>query len=163
MIDELRPMSLSTAARLLGLDPLEVVRLQVVFEKDTTSLELTPEDIDDLRDAAGIESWWEQATLPNDDNPARAAVRGALHQLNFRVLVGEVTTRLDNLWRGLSSDQQVAIEQAVMVLLEEGVLLTSASERGVQVSIKPGAEDVVEGIATGRSEPEGLAAMWQGA
>lgn len=162
MLDELRPLGLSDSARQLGVDPFEVVRLMVAFGPHEGPLALKPEQVDALRAKAGIEDWWTDATLPDDPNRVRAAIRGALHQLISRRLVGELTTRLDNLWRGLAVDQQVAVEQAVMVLLEEEKLLTAASPRGVQVSIAPGAEGELEAIATGTGEHAGLSAVWQG-
>ncbi len=160
MLSDLRPMSLTDAARTLGVDPFEVVRLMVASRTPMDTLTLDPDQADALRESAGIECWWEESTLPDDANPLRAAVRGALHQLVSRRLIGEVTTRLDNLWRGLTLDQQVAIEQAVMVLLEEQKLLTAASPRGVQVSITPGSEGELEQVATGQTEHAGLGAVW---
>jgi len=162
MLGELRPLGLSDAARSLGVDPFEVVRLMVAFEKLHERLLLKHDDVDALREAAGIEDWWRETKLPEDTNRLRAAVRGALHQLVSRRLIGEVTTRLDNLWRALALDQQVAIEQAVMMLLEEEKLLTAASPRGVQVSIAPGAEGELDAIANGETEHAELAMLWQG-
>ena len=162
MLDDLRPLGLSEAARHLGVDPFEVVRLTVAFGPHGGPLSLKLDQIDTLRVRAGIEDWWTDATLPDDANRLRAAIRGALHQLLSRRLVGELTTRLDNLWRGLAVDQQVAVEQAVMVLLDEEKLLTAASPKGVQVSIAPGAEAELDRIATGAGEHGGLSAVWQG-
>lgn len=167
MLAELRPMSLSDAARHLGVDPFEVVRLLVAAGGEAgaghgwpTSLHLSHEQAEALRASAGIEHWWQDAPPPADDNPLRSAVLGAVQQLVSRGLVGERTTRLDNLWRGLGYEQQVAIEQAVMVLLEEAKLVTAASPRGVQVSIAPGAEKELEQLASGEAEHAGLAAVW---
>jgi len=162
VLDELRPLGLSDAARALGVDPFEVVRLTVAFGPKSGPLTLSLDQVAELRDHAGIEDWWTDASLPDDGNRLRAAIRGAIHQLISRRLVGEQTTRLDNLWRGLAVDQQVGVEQAVMVLLEEEKLLTAASPRGVQVSIAPGAETLLDKIASGAAEHAGLAAVWQG-
>ncbi len=161
MLDELRPLGLSDAARTLGVDPFEVVRLLVAFDKVAETLGVGRDEVEDLRAQAGIEAWWRTARLPEDPNRLRAAVRGALHQLISRRIIGEMTTRLDNLWRELALDQQVAIEQAVMVLLEEGKLLSASSPRGVQVSIAPGAESMIDGIANATLDHPGLAAVWQ--
>ncbi|MBW2258550.1 MAG: hypothetical protein JRI25_28720 [Deltaproteobacteria bacterium] len=162
MLDELRPVGLSDAARELGVDPFEVVRLMITAGMDTKTLTLRSEDVEAIRTNAGIEFWWADAMLPEDDNHLRAAVRGALGELLARGLVGTVTTRLDNLWRGLEIMQQVAIEQAVMVLLEEDKLLTMASPRGVQVSIAPGVEGDLEEIVAGTAAHADLSAVWQG-
>ena len=161
MLDELRPLGLSAAASRLGVDPLEVVRLLVVAEMDSGALEVPHDDLDKLRELGGIESWWDDATPPEDENSLRGAVRGALGQLLERGKVGDEKTRLDNLWRGLAPDNQAVIEQAVMFLIEEGKLLTAAEPRGVVVSIAPGAEDELKGIVDGQ-EHEGLAGIWQG-
>lgn len=162
MLDDLRPVGLSDAARELGVDPFEVVRLMVATGMDAESLTLRSEDVAAIRKSAGIEWWWSDTMLPEDENLLRAAVRGALDGLLSRGLIGATTTRLDNLWRGLEVMQQVAIEQAVMVLLEEGKLTTVASPHGVQVSIAPGAEDALREIAAGTAEHAGLSAVWQG-
>lgn len=162
MLDDLRPLSLSDAARDLGVDPFEVVRLMVASEIAFDSLTLTRDDVAQVRRNAAIERWWADSTLPVDENRLRAAVRGALHQLLSRGLIGEATTRLDNLWRGLELEQQMAIEQAVMVLLEEEKLLTAASPRGVQVSVSPPAADALEKIANGEVPHDGINAVCAG-
>ena len=164
MLADLRPLNLSDAAHALGVDPFEVVRLLVASRTldGGAPLQLTRDRVDDLRSTAGIEHWWQESGAPAGDNPLRAAVQGALQQLVSRDLVGDRSTRLDNLWRGLGYEQQVAVEQAVMVLLEEGKLTTAASARGVQVSIAPGAEAELAQIAKGRADHAGLAAVWQG-
>jgi hypothetical protein len=162
VLDDLRPVGLSDAARELGVDPFEVVRLMIAVGMDMKTLTLRGDDVETIRAEAGIEFWWADSMLPEDDNPLRAAVRGALGELRSREFVGNATTRLDNLWRGLEVMQQVAIEQAVMVLLEEEKLITVASPRGVQVSIASGAEGALEEIVAGTAAHAGLSAVWQG-
>ena len=162
MLEELQPLTLSKAALALGVDPLEVVRLLVVADMDTARLSVPHEDLERLRTAGGIESWWVDATLPEDDNSLRAAIRGALGQLVERGLFGDSKTRLDNLWRGLSSEQQVAIEQAAMTLVAEGKLEMKADPKGVLVSAPEEARSELEAIVAGEGGEELLGEIWQG-
>lgn len=162
MIDEFRPLGLSDAARRVGVDPFELVRLAVVFDEPLARLRLGADAIARLRAQAGIEELWADRALPEDSNPVRAAVRGAAQLLLDRGWVGQSATRLDNLGRGLPPIQQDAIEEAATILAEEGVLLLVASPRGVQVSVAPGAEATLRAIAAGTSAPESLAALWVG-
>lgn len=158
MLDALRPMGLSAAARALGVDPFEVVRLMVASGADMEHLQLSAAGIDAVRDMAGIESWWTEARLPDDPDPRRAAVRGAFAQLVTRGYVGSSTTRMDNLWRGLGLAQQVAIEQAVYVLVEDGAVATAASPKGVQIAAVAGEESHLADL----SQHPGLAPIWEG-
>lgn len=157
MLDGLRPLGLSAAARALGVDPFEVVRLMVAAGADMEHLQLSPATLESVRSRSGIESWWVDKALPDDADPRRAAVRGAFAELVARGFVGGTTTRMDNLWRGLGLAQQVAIEQAVYVLVEDGAVVTEASPKGVQIAAVPGQEARL----TDASRHPGLAAIWE--
>ena len=124
MLDSLRPKSIRDAALEAGIDPFELVRLLVAQKVELDALHLSQTQLDEVIDNSGIETWWDSRRLPSDENSLRAAIRGALGQLVERELVGARTTRLDNLWRGLVIDQQVAIEQAIVMLMETGAVQT---------------------------------------
>lgn len=162
MIDEFRPKKLSDAARDLGIDPFELVRLSVAFDTLPENLRFGTDLLELIGQQAGVEVWWAEERLPADDNPARAAVRGALGALLRRGYVGAKTTRLDNLSRGLDPVQADAIAEAVAVLSEGGQVLVVAAAKGTQVSAAPGQEAALSRIADGSGIPDALAAIWTG-
>lgn len=162
MLDEFRPLKLSDAARYLGLDPFEVVRLSVVFREASPDLRFPKASLERLREQAGLVDVWADRALPVDDNPSRAAVRGALAYLRDSGLIGSASTRLDNLARGLGAAEQEVIQEGAAILHEAGVLLLTPAPRGLQVSVAPGAEQLVSSIADGGEAPEELAALWMG-
>ena len=162
MLDELRPMGLSAAARSLGVDLFEVVRLLVASETGPDSLRLTPEHVEQLRVFGGIERpWWPDVELPEDEHPLRQRVRAAVQQLLDRGYVGAVTTRMDNVWRGLPTDDQVFLQTALTALGEEGVLAITATPAGMQVAVVEERVDVARAIADGRHDTPGLTALYQ--
>jgi hypothetical protein len=145
MLDDLRPQSLPEAALGLGIDPFELVRLAVGAGVSLERLGFAPEDSAKIAAFAGIDSaWWEGASLPADDRPRRARVRALLARMVERKLVGDSSTRLDNLWRGLDPNDRALVEQAVRGMLQEGVLRTFIAPRGHQVSIAPQALGAVQ-------------------
>lgn len=160
MLDEFKPRDLHGTARALGVHPFEVVRLQVLSGVRSESLGADDETLDKLRQFGQLESWWDEASLPDDDNAARRVVRGMLDAMVQREVVGERTTRLDNLWRGLDPDDAEVAEQAVMVLHELGMLGSVATPSGVRVSVHPDHLDTVKDLVARGNAPDALAAIW---
>jgi len=160
MIDEFRSVTLSQAAHQLGVDPFEVVRLAQAIATVPDDLRFSAALIAQLRADGGITTPWNERSLPEDTNPIRAAVRGALTLLAEGGFVGANTTRLDNLSRGLTNDQQDAVTEACVVLAEEEALAITATAAGQQVSIVVGQEGIVARIADGSSSPESLSLLW---
>lgn len=160
MYDELLPMSLSTGATRLGVEPLEVIRLMVQSDTITPSLTLTRGHLGQLATLGGIESgWWDNITLPTDSNAQRAIVRAALGLLADRA---ENPVRMDNLWRGRPLDQQELIEEALNLLDEAGTLRIVNAPAGVQLVVDPGAIATVRAIAEGSQSVEGLDELLKG-
>lgn len=135
MLDSLKPLSLGEAARLIGVDPFEVVRM-LVQRKDTETLRIPRSKIDELKAFAGVELWWTADALERTDeirNRGRALT--ALTMLLDRGHVGpDATTRVDNLWRGLPLDAQGVLDLVVEGLAEEGLLLLIRTPRGLEVA-----------------------------
>lgn len=162
MLDELRPLGLGAAARSLGVDLFEVVRLLVASDSPLDTLRLTPEQVEQLRAFGGIEPpWWPDVELPEDEHPLRQRVRAAVQQLIDRGHVGARSTRMDNVWRGLPVDDQAFLQTALTVLGEEGVLAISATPTGVQLAVAEDRLDLARAIADGRQDTPGLAALYQ--
>src|SRR5687767_14283894 len=120
MLEELMPVGLADAARKLGTEPFEVVRLLVAANAVPQGpLQLGPDAVDRLREIGRIEAgWWEGVTLPKDANPRRARVRAAIQLLIDKERFGDATTRMDNVWRGLRVDEQQLLQGALMALAE---------------------------------------------
>lgn len=155
-------MGIHDAAKRIGLDVFEVVRLLVASGQMPEHLQLSREQVDALREVGGVDlPWWDSVTLPEDGKPSRARVRAALQQLLDRGHVGDALTRMDNVWRGLPDADQVLLQAALTVLGEEGHLAIVATPVGVKVAIPAGAEATIRSIADGSADPDGLAALYQ--
>ena len=160
MMDEFRAAKLVDAAKTLGVNPFELVRLSVALGEPTEDLRFSADALDSIRQKAGIRSFWQDRTLPARSNPIESAVRGACGLLLDLGFVGNTTTRVDNLTRGLSDDQADAVDEAAALLAEEGAVLLMTSSAGLQVSVAPGHEAKVRAIADGSSTPDDIASLW---
>lgn len=161
MLDELKPHDLHASAQALGVHPFEVVRLLVLSGSSVDRLGATSDTLDKLRDFGQLETWWtDRSELPNDDNSRRRVVRGVVDAMLQRELVGEHTTRLDNLWRGLPSEDREVAEHAVMVMHELGHLTSQAATSGTRVSIHPDAVASAKDLVARGNAPDDLAALW---
>lgn len=161
MFEELLPTGLTSAARRLGVEPLEVVRLMVVSDTVTPGFIVTPEHLHKLQRLGGIEGgWWQGIELPEDASPARARVRAALGLLLKQGADGPI--RMDNLWRGLSLDDQGLIEEALNLLADEEIVLVENAEMGVVVSVPPASRDRVQRISDGAEQVESLEPLFAG-
>jgi len=161
-MDELMPNDLHATARELQVHPFEVVRLQVLSGAPLDQLAFDDPSIGRLREFGRLETWWEDGAdaLPEDDNASRRVVRGMLDAMVQREHVGEKTTRLDNLWRGLPADHVEVAEQAVMVMHELGMLASVATPAGMQVAVHPDALENVKDVVARGNAPDALAAIW---
>jgi len=164
MLSEFQPLGVTDAARRLGLDPFEVVRLLVAAKKGLDGPMLfSAELVEELRELGRIDPpWWDGVELPEDANPLRQRVRAALQLMLDKGIVGDTTTRMDNIWRGLPFEDQGLLQQAVMVLAEEQALRVVGSPIGLLVAIETSAKKTVSGIAGGTTESAGLTALYQG-
>lgn len=164
MLDELTSLGLADAARKLDIEPFEVVRLLVATEAVPNGpLRVGGESIERLRAAGGIEeTWWEGVVLPKDASPGWARLRAAVQLLIDKGRVGDATTRIDNVWRGLRAEDQRLLQGAFMVLAEEGVLRLDATPVGLVVSIEPKATDTATRLVAGKHESPGLKALLEG-
>lgn len=161
MLDQLKPLDLHAAARELGVHPFEAVRLMVVSGVGAERMRCTGDTLDQLRAFGKLETWWTGQDLPDDSNPRRAVVRGMIDNMLQRNVVGETTTRIDNLWRGLDAYQRDAAEQGVMVLHELGLLRSVGSASGTQVSANPDGVEALRELVTRGNAPAALAAVWE--
>jgi hypothetical protein len=163
MLDDLRSVGLNDAARKLGCEPFDVVRLLVASGKTNFTLRFDAATIDALRTLARIDpQWWDGVPLPADPSPGRARVRAAVSLLQTRGHLGENRTRMDNVWRGLGSDEQDLLRIGLQALGEDGLLDVVPSPIGMMVSIQPKALDQVQQFVSGRTTPAALKVVLEG-
>lgn len=161
MLEELEPVGLPEAARRIGTDPFEVVRLLVAAGAVPEGpLLVDAEIVDKLRGIGRIEApWWGEVALPKDSNPYRARVRAAVQLLLDKGRVGEERTRMDNVWRGLDKGNRQLLERAFAVFSEEGMVRISPSSIGPLLSIEPVAVEAAKKFAAGKLDSPGLRAL----
>lgn len=149
-------MGLYEAARTLGIDPFEAVRLLVLgdaFPEGT--LLLTVDHVEKIRETGGIEHWWVDGAPSGQE-----LVQAMIGKMIEGGLVGEVGTRIDNLWRGLDEEQQALLQQAVNILAQNAQILSFMTPRGVQVSLAPDAASFLGQVASGEAQHDQLAVLW---
>jgi hypothetical protein len=76
--------------------------------------------------------------------------------------VGDVTTRADNVYRGLEPDDERLARRALNVLIQEQYLRTMPTPLGIHVSIVPDRQGALERLASGKEIPPALAVLWLG-
>lgn len=160
MIEEFRSAKLVDAAKSLGVNPFELVRLSVALGEPTSDLRFSSDSLATIQDKAGIRRFWADRALPSTGNPIEASVRGACGLLLDLGFVGNTGTRLDNLSRGLTDVQAEVIDEATALLAEEGAVLLMSSSAGLQVSVAPGFEGQIRAIADGSNTPATIASLW---
>ena len=161
MIEELLPSGLTGAARSLGVEPLEVVRLMVMTDTVSDGFSVNEDHVQKLANFGQIESgWWDGAELPKDDNPTRQRVRAAIGLLLGRCAGGQ-TIRLDNLWRGLPIAEQEIVEEAMNILADEERVQIGNHSSGVRIGVPADQEDGLKAIANGEADSDGLAELYQ--
>ena len=164
MVGELQPVSLTDAARELGVGPFEVVRLLVAADEMPPGRPtLSRATLRRLRELAGLEaSWWSSIDLPDDPDARVAMLRAALGALLARDLLDDAQTRLDNVTRGLDSTDQRWLTQALHQLADEGLLCVRVRPEGVGISVVSEAVGQVRAICEGGEAPPGLAGLHEG-
>jgi hypothetical protein len=161
MLENLIPSGLTGAARNLGVEPLEVVRLMVMTDTVSDGFNCNADHLQKLAAYGQIETgWWDGAELPEDDNATRQRVRAAIGLLLGRCSGGQ-TIRLDNLWRGLPVEEQELVEEAMNILADEERVQIGNHTSGVRIGVPPDQEDGLKAIANGKAESEGLAELYQ--
>lgn len=163
MLSDLLPLGLTGAAARLGLEPFELVRLLVATDAMPRDLRFTTEQVDGLFARAALEQpWWDGVDLPEDKNPLRQRVRAALGLLLGKGFVGGEGTRIDNVCRGLPSEDQALIRDALVALADEGHLTLVPGRMGVRVTVTPASEGRVRDIAAGKSDTSALSVLYEG-
>lgn len=160
MPEQPRPLDLHAVAHQLGEHPFEVIRL-LVMSGHPVAPTIPQAHVDEIRAFGGIETWWHEVALPEDENRARAVVRGVIDQMLQRELIGDRTARRENLIRGLPAEDLEVAQRAVGLLLDMGALVHLRAVSGAQVAIHPEWADQARAlVARGQAPPE-LVELWE--
>jgi hypothetical protein len=154
-------MTVTDLARWLDLHPFDVVRVLTADGPLPATLRFDADVGQRVATAAGIETWWsDDAELLEDEVRGRALVRTALKLLLNHGVVGAVTTRADNLFRGLDPADQWLVRRAVNQLLRDVVLVGIPTATGLRISLPATQVPTIEGIVSGTAINDGLEALW---
>ena len=160
-LDLFEKIRVSQIASSLDLHPFEVARLLGQVGGLPRTLAFEEADIDRVRELAGVETWWgSNAPKIEDDVPGRALVRTAAQMLLDREVVGEQTTRADNLFRGLEPADQFVVRRAVNHLIREEVIKSIPTSQGLHLQVDEEQVGVLRGIADGSKIPSSLEELW---
>lgn len=160
MLDELLPTGLTSAARKLGIEPLEVVRLMVISDTISPGFAMTDDHLRKLTEVGDIAAgWWRGVDLPDDEIPVRQRVRAMLGILLARGTEGPV--RMDNLWRGLPTDDQELVEEALRILAEEELVEIRNTVSGIRVGVLSSREADVHALVARTAQSAGLNELYQ--
>lgn len=160
-LSKLERLTLADVASELAIHPFDLIRILVAERCLTDNLRLERSQVDVIRRAGGIETWWTADSSRSDDAvQARGLLRDVCSQLVGRGVVGDNATRLDNVMRGLETDEQHIVRALVQGLVQLGLVGSRTSSRGLYVSIVEGKEYAVADLAEGGDVPEELAELW---
>ena len=160
-LDLFEKVRVSQIASSLDLHPFEVARLLGQVGGLPRTMAFDEADIERVRELAGVETWWgSSAPKIEDDIPGRGLVRTAAQMLIDRNVVGENTTRADNLFRGLEPADQFVVRRAVNHLFREEVLKSIATSQGLHIQVDDDKLKALQGIADGSNIPSSLEELW---
>lgn len=141
-------MSVEQVAKWLELHPFEIVRILVADGTLPSDLKLDANNVERVRVAGGLETWWDGPPAPSGaESPDRALVRAMLRRMLEKGNVEPKVVRADNLFRGLDIENQRILRRAVNALIREGVLASSMSAMGLTVAITAAREPDVRTFA----------------
>ncbi|MCK6507578.1 hypothetical protein L6R53_30140 [Myxococcota bacterium] len=159
--DLFEKLTLSQVARWLDLHPLELAR--VLGDEDgglPSDLRFIDDDVDRLRDLAGVETWWTGDLPVADGVRGRALVRSLAQHLVTRADGPDWITRADNLFRGLEPADQWVVRRAINVLIVESILVSTSRASGLHVALGEDGLERLRSIADGTGLPASMEALW---
>ncbi|RME23013.1 MAG: hypothetical protein D6798_14430 [Deltaproteobacteria bacterium] len=158
--DLFEKLTLTQVARWLDIHPFELARIIGLEGSVRPELRFGEDEVDRLRDIAGVETWWTGELPVSDDVRGRALVR-SLARLVVEHADGEDwSTRADNLFRGLEPADQWVVRRAINQLIREGVLVSVSKATGLHVRLSGDGRERLAHIADGSGIPESLESLW---
>ncbi|MCB9741079.1 MAG: hypothetical protein H6741_17410 [Alphaproteobacteria bacterium] len=160
-------VSLTDVSLRLGIDPFDLIRVLVSLDALPDDLHFAEDEIDDVKELAGLETWWTPAAAGQrmrheDSIPARGMARGMCRQLLDHQVLGRSATRWDNLMRGLEPDAQLLARNVLHTLLQEGYLQIFNTASGLNISVVATRAEDLRRIAEGDFYPRAMRALWEG-
>lgn len=163
-IEKFQRLGIKDLAARLGLHPFDVVRILVAKGMLPPNLTFDEADVERIRQSGGIEHWWRgDHQVEEDSIRARGVLRSIARELIQRRIHDENTTRVDNLYRGLSPEDEHIARRAVNLLIQERFLRTVSTPLGNHVTIQHEQVQAMQRLAAGTDVPAGLASLWLGA
>ena len=160
-LEALTKLDLTDVARELAIHPFDLIRILVSEKRLPETLRFETSDVEEIRKLGGIETWWDEDVGRSDDEvPERGLLRDLCAQLVERGTVGHNSTRLDNVLRGLETEEQILVRVLIQGMVTMGILESRNTPRGLHVSVVEGREYAVADIAEGGDVPSELAATW---
>ncbi|MSP57218.1 MAG: hypothetical protein EXR69_16725 [Myxococcales bacterium] len=140
----LRKLRVDQVARWLEIHPYEVIRALVQQEALPADLRLETQHVEQVRELLGLQTWWNGGEAPARDGDLIAAL---ILRLTTRLaIIGDppdsapprpLSTRSDNLFRGLDPEQQMFLRRAVNHLVKMGYLDIVMTAAGLSVTLRP--------------------------
>jgi hypothetical protein len=129
-------MSVEQVAKWLELHPFEIVRILVADGSLPADLRLDAANVERVRSAGGLETWWEAPPSPaSGESAMQTLVRSLLQKVLDKGYLASRTVRADNLFRGLDAEHQRGLRRAVNALIREGVFVSAMSATGLTLAI----------------------------
>ncbi len=159
-MDLFEKLTLTQVARWLDIHPFELARILGGEERVLPELRFGDDEVDRLRDLAGVQTWW-TGDLPVDDaERGRALVRSLAYYLVERSDGDDWATRADNLYRGLEPADQWVVRRAINQLIRDGVLVSQSRATGLHVQLGDGGRERLGALADGTDVPASLESLW---
>jgi hypothetical protein len=162
-VDQFKKLHIKDLAARLGIHPFNIVRILTAKNQLTADLLFEEDDVEKVRRFGGVEYWWTAGCVVEPDSiRARGVLRSLVRELLKRGIVGETTTRADNVYRGLDAEDERVARRALNVLIQEQLVRTVPTPLGIHVSVVPEQVRLLERLAAGKEVPPALAVLWLG-
>ncbi len=158
--DLFEKLTLTQVARWLDIHPFELARIIGADGSVRPELRFGEDEVDQLRDAAGVQTWWTGDLPVADDVRGRGLVRSLARHIVDRADGDAWDTRADNLFRGLEPADQWVVRRAINQLIREGVLVSVSRATGLHVRLSDDGLQRLSHIADGSGIPDSLESLW---
>jgi len=148
-VREFQPLRPLAAARKLNLDPITLVRLSVEVGCLPDDLQFDHGILDALTEDGGLENWWGDRPAAQNQDERHALLLSVLEALLLRDLIGDRTTRIDNLSRGLKTSDKALVDRFLLQLEAQGLLVTELSPLGRRIAISSDGAAKIRKLAAG--------------
>lgn len=152
--------SLSEAAVQLDIHPFDIARyLSIQKGGMPVELRLSQQQIVQIAEGMGLQNWWSEPMVLEDDDSERLLVR----ELARRILEADWSrpTRADNLNRGLSGQEYTFVRRLINGFIKCHLLLPKSTLTGLVIQKGTHSEwtATLEGIVTGVEFPSEIASV----